>query len=46
MKLKEYVRMALARLIWLTIWTAGSVLGKRFHKMRVIRITEKLAASE
>jgi len=25
-KLKEYVRMALARLIWLTLRTAGSVL--------------------
>jgi hypothetical protein len=45
-KLKEYVGMALARLIWLTIRTAGSVLRKRFYKMQVIRITEKLTASE
>jgi len=45
-KLKEYIGMALARLIWLTIRTAGSVLGNRFHKMRVIRICENLAVSE
>jgi len=38
--------MALVRLIWLTIKTAGSVLGKRFHKNWVIRIAEKLVASE